>query len=129
MITEWRKAASIITADRAIGDQLYLVLRAFQDDPIPEESIFTVELSGGALATIVLAKKVFTDAIDEFNSGGYPQALLDAGKSEAEIDALRSIVKASHYDLYPDGVNRVTQDGALDDFILAQGYTKAQAEQ
>lgn len=123
-VTEWRKVALLITKDKATGDAMYLLLRAFQNDPEPTESIFDVQLNDGAWACQILAKQTLTDIVDEFNEGGYPQALIDAGKTEAEIDALRSIVFADTYDLYPDNRARTVQPNALDDFITAKGFAR-----
>lgn len=124
-VTTWRKAVQIITTDKATGDYLYLLLRAFQGDPIPDSSVFDVELSGGAWAANIPAKKVFADIIDEFNQGGHPKVLLDAGKSILEIDALRAVITVAHYDLYPDDGLRILQPSALSDLIAASGYTRA----
>lgn len=123
-ITEWRKVALIIVPSQEVGDNLYLALRAFQHDPTPDQSKFNIQLNGGAYAAELLAKQSLADIVDDFNSGGYP-AELQASMTNDEIDALRTVVFADHYDLYPDNQTRTIQPNALDDFIIAKGFERA----
>lgn len=124
MITEWRYKAQLITTNKGAGDQLYLALRAFPNDPAPAASMFDIELSDGAWALEYSVKKTFADLVAEYNAGGYPQALLDTGKSKSEIDAMRSVIKVDCYDLYENNEQYKVKPNALNEFIAAQGFTK-----
>lgn len=124
MITEWRFVALLITTDRTIGDSLYGLLRAFPSDPLPEESAFSIELSPNGYAASMLCKQSLIDAIDEYNSVGYPQALLDSGMTEIAVDAIRGVIKADYYDLYATG-ERVVDSDAMANFLSANGYSIA----
>ena len=124
MITEWRFKALIIAKDRTAGDAMYEMLRAFPNDPMPEESMFSVPLSDGAWACDLSVKENVKEAISELNLGLYPELLLSKGKTTEEIDAIRNIIIANTYDLFPDGKTYTEQLDALDNFISANGYAK-----
>lgn len=120
MITEWRYSAQVITTDKDAGDALYRIVRAFDSDP---DNVFEIELNPQAWAVELRATATLVDLVETWNSGGYPQPLLDSGVSEADIDALRSKVFIRYYDVYESG-DAVIQPTALSDFITAKGYTR-----
>ncbi len=122
--TEWRYKALIITRNKSVGDSMYEMLRAFPNDPLPEESVFDIELSDGAWATEYSVKLSVKEAIDSLSAGEYPALLQDNGMSNEDIDGIRSIITAECYDLHEnDGAYTVKQE-ALDSFIAEQGYTR-----
>lgn len=124
VFTEWRYKALIITRNKTAGDSVYEMLRAFPNDPLPDSSIFYVELSDGAWATEYSVKLSVKEAIDSLNDGEYPALLQDNGMSNEDIDGIRSIITADCYDLHENGRPYAEKVNALDNFIADQGYTK-----
>lgn len=126
-ITEDRYYMLGVATDKAAADELSLLLRRNAHDPINADRVnkFNIPLSDGSYGACVLVTARVKDIIQEYNTNGYPQALLDAGKSNEDIDALRSVIFVDYYDLYPDGQTRTVQPNAFDDFIASKGYTYA----
>lgn len=123
-ITKDRFMVQIITKDKTVGDELYAGLRRNQHDSNEAyPSPFVVALNDSAWACEIVATQEFVGVLEQFNSGDYPQALLDKGKSNAQIDGLRTVVFADYYDLYPDDGPRTLQEGALEKFIKDKGYS------
>lgn len=123
-MTEYKYVMFMATKDKAIGEQLYLALKSFKQDPLPGGDLLNLSLTASgndAWGHTEVATSAFTDVATVYMNGGYPQALIDLGKSEAEIDTLREIVQVGFYDRYP-GNSRIDQPEALTDFLQTNGY-------